>query len=116
MRMTMKQECLEDYMYIGKLLSLYGGLLENRNQKMMERYYFDNISFSEISEEFDISRQRAHQIIDHERKYLKGIEKTLALSSKFDQIEGLYLRYKTEKHPVIEELGIILDQPGGLDV
>lgn len=69
------------------LYDLYGGLL-SKNQKVVYEYHIlDDLSFSEIGEELDITRQAAYDLYKLADKKLKDIDSKLKLSQKFNEIE-----------------------------
>ena len=42
---------------IGRLYDVYGSLLTVRQQKIMEQYFYDDLSLGEIAEELGVSRR-----------------------------------------------------------
>ena len=76
---------IEKLLYLNSLYDLYGSLLTDKQQQYFEEYYFNNLSFGEISEKYQISRNAAF-------KQLKIIEEKL-----LDYEEKLKLYYKKEK-------------------
>ena len=47
---------MEKLVYLNNLYDLYGILLTEKQQKYFEEYYFNNLSYGEISEKYGISR------------------------------------------------------------
>ena len=47
---------MEEIVYYSELYDLYKKLLTDKQQEYFEEYYFNNLSLSEISNDFDISR------------------------------------------------------------
>ena len=47
---------MEEMLYYNELYDLYGKLLTNTQRKYFEDYYFKNLSYSEMSENYKISR------------------------------------------------------------
>ncbi len=76
---------IEKLLYLNNLYDLYGSLLTDKQQQYFKEYYFNNLSFGEISEKYQISRNAAF-------KQLKIIEEKL-----LDYEEKLKLYYKKEK-------------------
>ena len=76
---------IEKLLYLNNLYDLYGNLLTEKQQQYFKEYYFNNLSFGEISEKYQISRNAAF-------KQLKIIEEKL-----LDYEEKLKLYYKKEK-------------------
>ena len=76
---------MEKLVYLNNLYDLYGILLTEKQQTYFEEYYFNNLSYGEISENYNISRNACF-------KQLKIIEDKL-----FDYEKKLNLYYKKEK-------------------
>ena len=76
---------MEKLIYLNNLYDLYGILLTKKQQTYFEEYYFNNLSYGEISEKYNISRNACF-------KQLKIIEDKL-----FDYEKKLKLYYKKEK-------------------
>ena len=76
---------MEKLVYLNNLYDLYGILLTEKQQTYFEEYYFNNLSYGEISEKYNISRNACF-------KQLKIIEDKL-----FDYEKKLKLYYKKEK-------------------
>lgn len=76
---------MEKLVYLNNLYDLYGVLLTEKQQTYFEEYYFNNLSYGEISEKYNISRNACF-------KQLKIIEDKL-----FDYEKKLKLYYKKEK-------------------
>ena len=47
---------MEDVIYFNELYDLYGCLLTDKQREYFEDYYFNNLSFSEMAENYDVSR------------------------------------------------------------
>ena len=76
---------MEKLIYLNNLYDIYGVLLTKKQQTYFEEYYFNNLSYGEISEKYNISRNASF-------KQLKIIEEKLL------EYEGkLKIFYKKEK-------------------
>ena len=85
---------MEDVVYYNELYDLYGDLLTDKQRKYFEDYYFNNLSFSEMAEDYDVSRnatfKQVHIVcekLDEYESKLKLYEKRnelLKISSKID--------------------------------
>ncbi|MBP3200636.1 MAG: hypothetical protein J6M39_03215 [Lachnospiraceae bacterium] len=69
------------------LYDLYGGLLSKNQQLVYEYHVNDDLSFTEIGEELNMTRQAAYDLFKNADKKLKDIDKKLSLSSRFKDIE-----------------------------
>lgn len=64
------------------LLELYGPLLTEKQSRLLELYYFDDLSLSEIAENEGGSRQGAMDVIKRAEKELLKMEDTLGLYNR----------------------------------
>lgn len=71
------------------LYDLYGGVLSKNQQVVYEYHVIDDLSFTEIGEELNISRQAAYDLFKNADKKLKEMDKKLELSIRFKEIEKL---------------------------
>ena len=67
----------------GWLYDFYGELLTEHQRQIYESRVFDNLSLSEIAEDFEISRQGVHDLVKRCDKILQGYEEKLHLVEKF---------------------------------
>lgn len=78
---------------ISLYLDYYGSLLTERRQQILHMVYDDDLSLSEIADEFSISRQAVHDNVQHGVKQLEEyeaslgmVEKNLKLTASIDDI------------------------------
>lgn len=69
-------------MNYGALLALYGTILTERQQTIMEAYYWEDLSLGEIAENTGITRQAVRDGIKNGEKRLLKLEEELGLSEK----------------------------------
>lgn len=67
----------------GILYDFYGPLLTKHQQEVYEAVVYDNMSLSEVAEEFGISRQGVHDLIKRCDKILADYEARLHLIQRF---------------------------------
>jgi len=95
---------MEDVVYYNELYDLYGELLTEKQRKYFEDYYFNNLSFSEMAEDYDMSRNAAfkqiHIVIDKLIEY----ERILHLKEKKDNIYKILEDAPLEIKNRIEEI------------
>ena len=89
---------LSKNLLICDLLELYGKLLTEKQSKLLELYYFEDLSLSEIAENVGGSRQGAMDVIKRAEKELLKIEESL----------GLYNR-NLNQSKIIKNLKTVLD-------
>ncbi|MGF3075590.1 YlxM family DNA-binding protein [Facklamia sp. P12945] len=73
---------LEKTIYLNQLLSYYGSLLTDRQLSMMQSYYEEDLSLSEIADYYEISRQAVHDILKRSEKLLESYEEKLRILAK----------------------------------
>ena len=77
---------IEDNLRVIKLIDIYGVLLTRKQYDIASSYYFDNLSLSEIGENFSISRQAVSDSLNQSVKALEGYEDKLNIIAKNDAI------------------------------
>ena len=65
------------------MYDFYGELLTERQRDVMTFYHEENLTLSEIAEEFSISRQGVHDALKSAEKSLANYEEKLGLVEKF---------------------------------
>lgn len=75
-------ESLDEKQKISILLDIYGGLLTDRQKDFLDLYYNEDLSYGEIAESVDISRQAVHDTINHGKKSLFRFEEHLGLADQ----------------------------------
>ncbi len=73
---------MEDVIYYNELYDLYGKLLTDKQRQYFEDYYFNNLSFAEIAENYDISRNAAFKQLHIVTDKLEEYESKLQLFKK----------------------------------
>lgn len=74
---------MEKLVRIGILLDFYGKLLSEKQYQIMELYYLNDFSLSEIGEELGISRQSVFDTLKRSEEKLDSFENELGLVEKF---------------------------------
>ena len=95
---------MEDVLYFNELYDLYGDLLTEKQREYFEDYYFNNLSFSEMAENYDVSRnaifKQIHIVTDKLKEYesiLKLHEKRKKLENIIERIDDSTLKNKLEE-------------------
>ena len=69
---------MEEVVYYNNLYDLYGDLLTEKQKQYFEDYYFNNLSFSEMAENYNVSRnavfKQLHIVIDKLEEYEKKLQ------------------------------------------
>ena len=94
---------MEEVIYYNNLYDLYGDLLTDKQKKYFEDYYFNNLSFSEMAENYNVSRnavfKQLHIVTDKLEEYeskLKKKKKREKLLKVIDSINDKKLKEKLE--------------------
>ena len=77
---------LEENIRIMSLIDTYGKLLTNKQFEIVSNYYFDNLTLSEIGDNYNISRQAVNDCINQSVKALETYEEKLQLITKNNAI------------------------------
>ena len=79
---------MDEVVYFNELYDLYGELLTEKQREYFEEYYFNNMSYGEMAEDFDVSRNAAfkqvHIVTD---KLIEYEEKLHLLDKKSKMLE-----------------------------
>lgn len=73
---------------IAILIDFYGQLLSERQYNVLDMYYNQDLSLSEIADEIMISRQGVRDLIKRGEKQLAEFEDKLGLVKRFSDISG----------------------------
>lgn len=87
---------MEEVIYLNELYDLYGDLLTEKQKQYFEDYYFDNLSFSEIAENYGISRNALFKQIHITTDKLKEYETKLNLWKKNKKLEEIILKIEND--------------------
>ena len=69
------------------LLDFYGELLTDRQKQFYDLYYNEDLSLSEIAENYGISRQGVRDVIVRAENYMTEIEDKTGLIKRFMQLQ-----------------------------
>ena len=88
---------MEEVLYYTELFDFYGTLLTEKQQNYFEEYYFNNLSLSEIAENYEITRNAIHNQLREAKEKLEYYEKNLQLVDKQKKTKKIYLELTDEK-------------------
>lgn len=78
----------EKFLFISVLYDYYGCLLKENQATVIDLYYNQDFSLSEIAEDLNMSRAGVHDTLKRAEKNLLEFEEKLALHSRFQDIYG----------------------------
>ena len=109
---------------ISMLFDFYGDLLTERQKMILDYYYGDDYTLSEIAEYAGISRQAVHDTVHKAEKALRSYESVLGLVERYrqtsDQIGTASVILKsimadTEDEEVRDRLRSVMDILAGIE-
>ncbi|NLL44041.1 MAG: hypothetical protein GX247_00020 [Mollicutes bacterium] len=86
-----------DFVYLSNLYDYYQNLLTEKQQQYFEDYYFNNLSLSEISTNYVISRNAVHKQLKEVENKLYDYESKLHLYEKRLKLEKIINNIQDEK-------------------
>ena len=90
------------------LFDYYGDLLSDSQKNYFESYYFDNLSLSEIGENYNVSRNAISKDLKLASEKLNNYEEKLKIISRDDKLRKLVS--KIEDNDLKEKIMNILDE------
>ena len=75
-------------MTISLLLDFYGDILSERRREIIEMYYNEDLSLSEIADITGISRQGVRDSVKKSENELLKLEETLKLVERFEKLKA----------------------------
>ena len=80
---------MEKRIYLIALYDLYGNLLTDKQKTYFEEYYFDNLSLSEMSEIYEVSRSAISKSLNEISTKLENLEEKLKIYDKLSKVNKL---------------------------
>ena len=80
---------MKERLYLITLYDLYGSLLTDKQQTYFEEYYFNNLSLSEISEIYNVSRNAISKSLKEVEEKLNSYEDKLKIYIKLNKVNKL---------------------------
>ena len=80
---------MKERLYLITLYDLYGQLLTDKQQAYFEEYYFNNLSLSEMSELYDVSRSAISKSLKEIENKLNNFEDKLKIYNKLNKVNKL---------------------------
>lgn len=76
---------LNKVLRIAALYDFYGALLTDKQKQCLEMHYLNDLSLSEIADEFMVSRQAVHDILRRAEQTLEEYETKLGLVGRYNE-------------------------------
>jgi predicted DNA-binding protein YlxM (UPF0122 family) len=76
---------MEKVVRIGLLADFYGELLTDKQKRLVDLYYNNDLSLAEIAQEFNVSRQAVFDILKRAERSLSEYEDKLKLVQRFQE-------------------------------
>lgn len=77
---------MDEVVYYNSLYDLYGCLLTEKQREYFEDYYFHNMSFSEMADDYSVSRNAAFKQVHTVMEKLDEYEEKLKLFEKKNKL------------------------------
>ena len=90
------------------LFDYYGDLLSESQKNYFESYYFDNLSLSEIGENYNVSRNAVSKDLKLAKEKLNNYEEKLKIIARDDKLRKIIS--KLDNNKIKEDLLNILDE------
>ncbi|MBQ3053351.1 MAG: DNA-binding protein [Clostridia bacterium] len=84
------------------LLDFYSFLLSEKQAGMMQMYYNDDLSLSEIAQEMDITRQGVYDAIKKSEGILKSAEEQMGFAGRFIDMAKKLSAFKAQIEKLID--------------
>ena len=91
------------------LYDLYSPLLNEKQKRCYEYHVLMDLSFTEIGEEMNMSRQAAYDLFKNADNKLTRFDKILKLSDRLSKIENLAAKLKKDKKDIDKVLDKIIE-------
>ena len=95
---------MEDELYLVSLYDCYNKLLTDKQRLYFEDYYFNNLTLSEMSENYEISRNAVHKQLKEVSLKLEDFESKLKINEKNNRLIELSNKLDINIKDKIEEI------------
>lgn len=98
---------MEKNLLLCNLYDCYGNLLTEKQKQYFENYYFNNLTLSEMSENYNVSRNAIYNLLKETEKKLFNYEEKLKFYEKKQKIQKIINNLDDKTKEELER--IILD-------
>ncbi|NLW47930.1 MAG: hypothetical protein GXY86_11420 [Firmicutes bacterium] len=92
---------MERLVRTGLLYDFYGGLLTEKQQRVMELYFLENWSLAEIAASEGVSRQAIHDLLQRSEKTIEGYEGKLGLLERHSREQLILVAIKDRLQEIV---------------
>ncbi len=92
---------MERLVRTGLLYDFYGGLLTEKQQRVMELYFLENWSLAEIADNEGVTRQAVHDLLQRSEKTIEEFEAKLGLLERYSQQQTILITIKERLQMVL---------------
>lgn len=92
---------MERLVRTGLLYDFYGGLLTEKQQRVMELYFLENWSLAEIAASEGVSRQAIHDLLQRSEKTIEGFEAKLGLLERYSRQQLILVGIKERLQEIL---------------
>ena len=85
----LKVNNMKERLYLINLYDLYGNLLTDKQQTYFEEYYFNNLSLSEMSDLYNVSRSAVGKSLKEIESKLNNYEDKINIYKKLNKVNKL---------------------------
>lgn len=85
----LKVNNMKERLYLISLYDLYGNLLTDKQQTYFEEYYFNNLSLSEMSDLYGVSRSAVGKSLKEIESKLNNYEDKINIYKKLNKVNKL---------------------------
>lgn len=100
---------MEKDLHISALLDVYGAFLGDKQRRLAEHYYNDDLSFSEIAENEGITRQGVNDGIKRAVKSLTAFENECRYAEKLERLRALLPQLEKGQSRAAAEIAEIIE-------
>ncbi len=95
---------MDRMIYLNTLYDIYKDLLTDKQKEYYEAYYFDNLSLSEIADNYDVSRNAIFNQLKLIEEKLEEFEDKLKINEKQNKILGILEKKDKKLYEEIKEI------------
>lgn len=94
---------MEKNLNISNLLDIYGKALTDKQRDVLELYYNDDLSLSEIAEDLGISRQGVRDTIKRGEEALESFEELFGLQNIYNKYDNFLNQVDSQAKTILKQ-------------